>query len=56
VLEPFGLTVPFKVAELLVMEVVEPVITVGSLIGSVEVVNVSSPPWLVPTEFVATSW
>ena len=36
-LDPFGLTLPFKIAEFDVMSVAEPVVTVG-LVGSVVVV------------------
>ena len=51
-LDPFGLTLPLKVAVSEVMSVAEPVVTVGT---EGEVTNVWSLPEVVPTLFVATS-
>ena len=53
VLNPFGLTLPFKIAEVAVMYVAEPVVTEGS--ADDEVVKVWSFPEVVPMLFVATS-
>jgi hypothetical protein len=53
VLNPFGLTVLFKVAPLLVTRVAACVVAVGAL-ALVEVVNVKSLPSPVPPLLVAT--
>ena len=50
---PDGVTDPLSVAEVVETHLAAPVVTVGA---AASVVNVRSPPVVVPTPFVATSW
>ena len=52
--EPFGLTVPFSVAVVAVIELAAVVVTVGAR-STAAVLNVSFEPFVVPPAFVATT-
>ena len=45
---PFALTVPFKVAVVVVTKVAASVVTVGAIAAQAPVVNMRSPPLIVP--------